>query len=92
MAEIRGRLNRVNNILKDWMLEKEIRATSPKQCINLLVEKGIYNSSRRDGLLLRNDFREIRDNIELPYETNDLIILQAKNRRWYIVLKWESSL
>lgn len=40
-----ARIQRVNDVLKEYMDKMVLRTTHPEECMAILVEKGIYNGN-----------------------------------------------
>lgn len=81
-------ISKVDQVLSEWIRAKGKTETYPEECIDILVEKGIYNlDSKGKAHYFREDLRTLRDCNELMKFENLLIEQRTAGAKWYIRLK-----
>lgn len=84
------RIKEAEMVLDQWMKRSEKSMTIPDDCMDELIQQGIYKEpmGKARALAFRNDLRSLRKTNGLPYETSLLRIEQeVEHRNWYIYRK-----
>ena len=84
--DVRKRILRADEVICKWMIEARQTETTPEECIDILVDAGIYKKKHNgEASYFREDLRNLKANSKLDIFEN--ITVDKINGYWIITKK-----